>query len=59
MKVVFNMSCGHSEEKEVAEPSKYLKIDRDYYEKQGLCDACWTKLHESHRQYKHKQSYLT
>lgn len=56
MKFAFHMSCGHIEEKEVAEPSKYLKIDRDYYEKQGLCDACWAKLYESHRQYQQQQA---
>lgn len=52
MKVLFNMSCGHTEEKEVVDPSKYLKIDREYYAKQGLCSACWAKLHAEHRQYK-------
>lgn len=51
MNVLFNMSCGHTEEREVADPSKYLKIDRDYYKAQGLCSDCWTKLHESHRKY--------
>lgn len=49
-KYTFNMSCGHTQEKEVADPGKYLKIDRAYYEKQGLCDACWGKLREQHRQ---------
>lgn len=48
----FNMSCGHTAEREVAEPSKYYEIDRNYYEKQGLCDDCWNKLHEQNRQHK-------
>lgn len=50
IKFIFAMSCGHSEEREVAEPSKYYQIDHDYYRAQGLCSACWAKLHESHRQ---------
>lgn len=50
MNIVFNMSCGHIEEREVADPKKYLKIDRDYYEKQGLCSACWSSLREWHNQ---------
>lgn len=45
----FNMSCGHTAEREVADPGKYYEIDRKYYEKQGLCDACWDKLREQHR----------
>ena len=52
MKIMFNMSCGHAEEREVADPGKYLKIDRDYYKNQGLCSVCWAKLHEQHRKYK-------
>lgn len=47
----FNMSCGHTDEREVAE-LKYYEIDRRYYEKQGLCDDCWNKLHARNRQYK-------
>ena len=49
---VFHMSCGHTAEREVAEPSKYYEIDRRYYEKHGLCDDCWNKLHERSKQHK-------
>lgn len=49
MKYKFMMSCGHGAEREVAEPSKYYQIDRDYYSKQGLCDKCWKDLHEQVR----------
>lgn len=55
MKFTFNMSCGHIQEKEVADPNKYLEIDRAYYKKQGLCDVCWLKLHEKHRQYQQQK----
>lgn len=48
----FDMSCGHVEQKECADPSKYYQIDRAYYKAQGLCDACWKKLHEAHRKIK-------
>lgn len=48
----FHMTCGHTAEREVAEPSKYYDIDRRYYEKQGLCDECWKKLHERNRRYR-------
>jgi hypothetical protein len=53
MNILFNMSCGHAEEREVADPSKYLKIDREYYAKQGLCSACWAKLRAEHKQQSH------
>jgi len=43
------MSCGHTQEIEVADPKKYLAIDKAYYEKQGLCDACWAELHRKHK----------
>lgn len=46
MNFIFNMSCGHTEEKEAADPSKYYEIDRKYYKAQGLCTNCWNKLHE-------------
>lgn len=49
MKYLFRMSCGHDAEREVADPKKYLKLDKEYYKKQGLCDACWDKLREKHR----------
>ena len=52
MKFMFDMSCGHAEEREVVDPAKYLKLDRDYYKKQGLCSACWEKLHEQNRKRK-------
>lgn len=52
MKYMFTMSCGHEEEREVAVPEKYLKIDSEYYNRQGLCSACWEKLHERHRKHK-------
>lgn len=52
MKFLFSMSCGHAEEREVAEPEKYLKIDYAYYSKQGLCSACWEKLRERNRKHK-------
>lgn len=42
----FIMSCGHVQKKECAEPSKYFEQDMAYYKAQGLCDACWEKLHE-------------
>jgi hypothetical protein len=45
----FHMSCGHTQEIEVADPKKYLAIDKAYYEKQGLCDACWAELHRKHK----------
>jgi len=45
----FNMSCGHTAEREVADPGKYYELDREYYKKQGLCDACWDKLREQNR----------
>lgn len=48
----FVMSCGHTAEREVAEPSKYYEIDRRYYEKQGLCDECWNKLRERNKRRK-------
>lgn len=48
-KYTFNMSCGHTAEREVADPGKYYEIDREYYKKQGLCDACWDKLQEQNR----------
>lgn len=48
----FHMSCGHTAEREVADPGKYYDTDRAYYEKQGLCDACWDKLHERNRKRK-------
>jgi hypothetical protein len=50
MKFTFTMSCGHTEDIEVADPKKYLRIDREYYKKQGLCSACWAKLHEQREQ---------
>lgn len=40
----FMMSCGHKAKREVAEPDKYYKIDKDYYNKQGPCDKCWKGL---------------
>lgn len=58
MMIKFDMSCGHAEERECADPTKYLMIDCDYYAKQGLCNDCWAKLHERHRKYKADASNL-
>lgn len=49
MNFMFTMSCGHEEEREVAEPKKYLNLDREYYSRQGLCSVCWEKLREKNR----------
>lgn len=52
----FTMSCGHEDTREVADPKKYLDIDRKYYAKQGLCKACWDKVHENHRKYQQSRT---
>lgn len=59
MKIMFDMSCGHAEEREVADYPKYYKLDRAYYKAQGLCSACRAALHEEYRRYKATQHGLT
>lgn len=44
MKYKFIMSCGHTAEREVADPGKYYDLDRRYYRTQGLCDDLINKL---------------
>lgn len=38
------MSCGHFQQLDLATTGKQLKIDLDYYNRQGLCSDCWKKL---------------
>lgn len=39
-----HMSCGHFQQLDIATTGKQLKIDLDYYNRQGLCSECWKKL---------------
>lgn len=40
------MSCGHTEIMELMTTGEQLKIDLEYYARQGLCNECWKKLRE-------------
>ena len=50
------MSCGHEDTREVADPTKYFNIDKEYYSKQGLCDECWKDLHEQVKKRQEEQN---
>ena len=52
----FMMSCGHEDTREVADPTKYFNIDKEYYRKQGLCDECWKGLHEQAKKRQEEQN---
>lgn len=52
----FMMSCGHEDTREVADPTKYYNIDKEYYRKQGLCDECWKGLHEQVKKRQEEQN---
>lgn len=38
------MSCGHYQQLDLATTGEQLKIDFEYYARQGLCSECWKKL---------------
>ena len=40
------MSCGHSQLEDLADTGEQLKLDLDYFRRQGLCHDCWEKLIE-------------
>lgn len=42
-----HMSCGHIETMEMMTTGEQLKIDLNYYARQGLCKECLKKLRAS------------
>jgi hypothetical protein len=43
------MSCGHTETMDLMTTGEQLKIDLEYYARQGLCKDCWKKLREKRK----------
>lgn len=49
------MSCGHTEIKDLATTGEQLKIDLQYFARQGLCAECWAKLIKQNNERKEKE----
>lgn len=40
------MSCGHYQKLDIYTIGEQLRIDMNYYARQGLCSDCWKRLIE-------------
>jgi len=56
MKVDFVMSCGHVQTKDCFTTGEQLRIDKQYFASQGLCDKCWKALRDKREKEKREKN---